>query len=302
MTESLNGVIVVNPTAGRGRAGREIPVVKRFLAETDGNWTWRMTQAAGDAERFAREAAQAGVPMVAAMGGDGTIYEVANGVLGSETTLGIIPFGTGNDLARTLGLFGNTQRACRTLTEGRTLALDVGVMDGQGTGGPRRFLVVAGTGYVADVAATVNRGVKFLSGAAAYVWGAVTTLRRFKPFRLRLTVDGESLETTAMFLAVANTPLTGGGMQLCPGAQVDDGVLEVCLVREVSKPTLLYELTRVFKGEHIKNADVIMLRGTQITVEADPPQLLWTDGDTLGATPVTFTVLPGALPVRVPHV
>ncbi len=301
MPDNPDGVIIVNPTAGRGRAGREIEAVKGLLAESGHSWAWCVTKAAGDAERMAREAAQEGVPLVVAMGGDGTVYEVANGVLGSETALGLIPFGTGNDLARTLGLFGDTPCACRTLTEGRTLALDVGVMEGQGTGGPRRFLVVAGTGFVADVAATVNRGVKFLSGAAAYVWGAVTTLRRFTPFHLTLTVDGETMETEAMFLAVANTPLTGGGMRLCPGACVDDGVLEVCLVGKVSKPTLLYELTRVFKGEHVRNPAVTMLRGTHITVEADPPQLLWTDGDTLGSTPVTFTVLPGALPVRVPH-
>ena len=103
-----------------------------------------------------------------------------------------------------------------------------------------------------------------------------------------------------MFVAVANTPVTGGGMQLTPGARVDDGILEVCLVGAVSRPTLLYELTRVFQGTHVRNPAVTMLRGTRITVDCDPPQLLWADGDTLGSTPATFTLLPGALPVKVP--
>ena len=159
---------------------------------------------------------------------------------------------------------------------------------------------MAGTGYVADVAQTVNRGVTLLTGAAAYVWGAVATLRQFTPFHLTLDVDGAKYETDAMFLAVANTPVTGGGMQLTPGARVDDGILEVCLVGAVSKPTLLYELTRVFQGTHVRNPAVTMLRGTRIAVDCDPPQLLWADGDTLGSTPATFTLLPGALPVKVP--
>ena len=302
MEKTLDGVLIVNPTAGRGRAGKEVAAIRRLLAGTGKNWSWRWTAAAGDAERMAREAAEAGVPLVVAVGGDGTIYEVANGILGTASTLGIIPFGTGNDLARTLGLFGSLERACRALTQGKTMHLDVGVMEGQGTQGPRRFLVVAGTGYVADVARTVNRGVKFLSGSAAYVWGAITTLREFTPFRLTLDVDGQRHATEAMFLAVANTPVTGGGMKLTPEARVDDGLLEVCLVRAVSKPMLLYELTRVFQGTHIQNPAVTMLRGTRITVDADPPQILWVDGDTMGTTPATFTLLPGALPVKVPAV
>ena len=300
MTETVDGVLIVNPTAGRGRAGREVGAIRRLLAASGKSWSWRWTQATGDAERMAREAAQAGVPLVVAVGGDGTVYEVANGILGTGATLGLIPFGTGNDLARTVGLFNNLELACRTLTDGKTLHLDVGVMEGQGTDGPRRFLVVAGTGYVADVAQTVNRGVKFLSGSAAYVWGAITTLREFTPFHLTLDVDGEKIETDAMFLAIANTPVTGGGMRLAPEARVDDGLLEVCLVGSVSKPTLLYELTRVFQGTHVNNPAVTMRRGTRITVDADPPQLLWVDGDTMGSTPATFMLLPGALPMRVP--
>ena len=301
MTTPPDGLVIVNPVAGRGRAGKEVGAIRHLLGASGQGWVWRWTQKAGDAERMAREAAQFGVPLVVAVGGDGTIYEVANGILGTGTTLGLIPFGTGNDLARTLGLFGDLPLACRTLTEGRTLRLDVGVMEGQGAEGPRRFLVVAGTGYVADVARTVNRGVKFLTGAAAYVWGAIITLRQFTPFHLTLDVDGTHIETDAMFVAVANTPVTGGGMRLTPGARVDSGVLEVCLVGRVSRPTLLYELTRVFQGTHVRNPAVTMLRGTRITVTADPPQLLWADGDTLGSTPATFTLLPGALPVRVPR-
>jgi diacylglycerol kinase (ATP) len=301
MSTPPDGVIIVNPTAGRGRAGKEVAAVQRILNAPSQIWDWRFTRGPGDAERIAREAAARDVPLVVAMGGDGTIYETANGILGTRSTLGLIPFGTGNDLARTLGLHGDTERACRALTQGRTLMLDVGVMEGHGLDAPRRFLVAGGTGYIADVAATVNRGVKFLSGAPAYVWGAISTLRTFQSFDLSVDVDGQQIHTNAMFLAVANTPVTGGGMRLTPDARVDSGLLEVCLVRKVPKPVLLYELTRVFRGEHVRNPAVTLLRGKRITVDADPPQILWVDGDTVGTTPAVFTLLPGAIPVRVPN-
>ena len=122
---------------------------------------------------MAREAAQAGVPLVVAVGGDGTIYEVANGILGTGTTLGLIPFGTGNDLARTLGLFGDLPLACRTLLRAGRCGWMWASWKGRGRAGRAGSWWLPGTEYVADVAQTVNRGVKMLTGAAAYVWGAI---------------------------------------------------------------------------------------------------------------------------------
>ncbi|BDI33152.1 lipid kinase [Capsulimonas corticalis] len=300
MPYSTTNVVIVNPTAGRGEAGKQVPAIRRLLDSDSADWVWLYTKARGDAESMAREAAAGGAKIVVAVGGDGTLHEVANGLLGTQTTLGLIPFGTGNDLARSLNLFGNLEVACRAVTHGRILHLDVGVIEGAGFDGPRHFLVIAGTGFDARTAQTVNNGVKWIAGAPAYVIGAVKTLMGFSPFALTLTADGEKRETRAMFVSVANAETTGGGMKIAPGAKVDDGQFDICLVGAVSKLTLLHQLTKVFDGAHVRHPAVTILRASEITLEADPPQPLLIDGEVLGTTPAKITLLRGALPMLVP--
>ena len=301
MAQIPDAVVIVNPTAGRGRAGKQVPEIRRLLGDKAADWTWLYTLGRGDGETLARESAQAGCPLIVAVGGDGTLHEVVNGVLGTGAAVGLIPFGTGNDFARALGLFGSLETACRALTEGVTKRIDVGVIEGEGTGGPRHFLVLTGTGFDARTAQTVNAGIRGLSGPLAYVWGAILTLREFTPFALTLTLDGgPPRRTRAMFVSFANAETTGGGMRIAPGALVDDGYLDVCLVETVSKPTLLFQLSQVFSGKHVRHPAVTMLRARSLRVEADPPQPLLIDGEVCGTTPATVYLLPGALPFRVP--
>lgn len=301
MSTVPDAVLIINPTAGRGRAGKQIPEIRRQLGAKAENWAWQHTKKRGDATAMAREAAQSGVPLVIAVGGDGTLHEVVNGVLGSGATVGLIPFGTGNDFARALGLFGSLETACKALTEGVVKHIDIGVIEGVGTEGKRHFLVLTGTGFDARTAQTVNEGVKHLSGPLAYVWGAILTLRNFDPFALTLTLDDQPpRKVQAMFASFANTETTGGGMKIAPGATIDDGVLDICLVETVSKPTLLYQLSQVFSGKHVHHPSVTMLRAKTISVDADPPQPLLIDGEVCGTTPATITLLPAALPFLVP--
>lgn len=300
-TDTGNVTVICNPAAGRGRAGKHGDAIRQLLGASARNWTWRHTQARGDGETMARQAARDGAQMVVAVGGDGTLHEVVNGVLGTNTAVGLIPFGTGNDLARALGLFGNLETACRAVTDGPTRRVDVGVVEGAGTNGPRHFLVLTGTGFDARTAQTVNEGVRWISGAPAYVYGAIATLRRFTPFELTLTLDGgETRRQKAMFVSIANAETTGGGMKIAPGAKVDDGLLDLCLVGEVSKAALLYQLTQVFSGAHVKHPAVTMLRASRVILDADPPQPLLIDGEVLGTTPATVSLMPGALPIKVP--
>ena len=294
-------VLIVNPTAGRGEAGRQVPEIRRLLGAAADEWAWRFTEKSGDAALMARAAAEAGARMVVAVGGDGTLHEVANGVLGSGAVVGLIPYGTGNDFARSLGLYGSLETACKTLTQGRVKKVDIGLIEGEGTGGPRHFLVLAGTGFDARTAQTVNSGIRFLSGPLAYVWGAISTLWTFKPFALTFALgDAPPRRVQAMFVSFANAETTGGGMKIAPGALVDDGYLDICLVEAVSKLTLLYNLTQIFSGRHVRCPAVTLLRAKCLTVDADPPQPLLIDGEVLGTTPATIKLLPGALPFLVP--
>ena len=296
-----DAVLIINPTAGRGKAGKQVPEIRRLLGSKAANWAWHYTQKSGDATAFARAAAQRGVRLVVAVGGDGTLHEVANGVLGTGATAGLVPFGTGNDFARSLGLYASLEAACSALTTGVVRHIDMGVIEGAGTDGPRHFLVLSGTGYDARTARTVNEGVRHLSGPLAYVWGAILTLRTFEPFALTLTLDDDlPRHVEAMFVSFANAETTGGGMKIAPGAVVDDGWLDICLVETVPKLTLLYELTQVFSGKHVNHPAVTMLRARTILVDTDPPQPLLIDGEVRGTTPAKITLLPGVLPFMAP--
>ena len=265
------------------------------------NPIWRHTQRQGDATRFAAQAVADGASLVVAVGGDGTLHEVVNGLIGSDATLGLIPFGTGNDFARSLGLYGELDVACRAVAAGETRRIDVGTITGDGTGGAQHFLVIAGTGFDAHTARTVNEGISYLHGAPAFVWGAILTAQKFVPFQLTLTIDGGApLTTEAMFVSLANMPMTGGGMKIAPDAQPDDGQLDICLVRKVGKLQMLWQLTKIFDGSHVRHPAVSMLRGATITLDADPPQPLLIDGEVCGSTPATVTIRRQLLPVKVP--
>jgi len=301
MSNPPEAVVIINPTAGRGMAGKQVPEIRRLLGEKAAGWVWQYTQKRGDAEGMARQAAMAGTRLVVAVGGDGTLHEVVNGVLGTSATVGLIPYGTGNDFARSLGLHGNLKTACDAITDGVVRHIDVGVIEGKGTEGERHFLVLSGTGFDARTARTVNSGIRGLSGPLAYVWGAILTLKDFEPFALTLTLDDDApRRLQAMFVSFANVETTGGGMKIAPGACADDGFLDICLVGKVSKVTLLYQLSQVFSGKHILHPAVSLLKARRLTVEADPPQPLLIDGEVCGTTPAMVRLLPGVLPFLVP--
>ena len=294
-------VVIINPTGGRGMAGKMVPEIRKRLGAKAEGWIWQFTKKRGDAEAMARQAALAHTPLVVSVGGDGTLHEVVNGVLGTETVVGLIPFGTGNDFARAFGLQGDLDAACRAVTEGVVKQIDVGVIEGQGTEGPRHFLVLSGAGFDARTAQMVNNGIRGLSGPLAYVWGAILTLKDFQPFALTLTLDSEPPRTVqAMFVSFANVETTGGGMKIAPGAKPDDGCLDICLVEKVSKLTLLYQLSQVFSGRHTLHPAVSMLRAQSLAINADPPQPLLIDGEVCGTTPATVRLLPGALRFMAP--
>ena len=289
------------PPGVGGRAGGSPRSGTRLRQYGCLNAVWHYTQGRGDATRLSREAVAAGASLVVAVGGDGTLHEVVNGLLGSSATLGLIPFGTGNDFARAVGLHGDLDAACRTVVQGVTRCFDIGTIIGAGTGGPRHFLVISGTGFDAHTAHAVNSGIRHLSGAPAYVWGAILTAREFTPFDLTLTLDGgEVRRTKAMFVSLANTATTGGGMKIAPDARPDDGLLDICLVRALGKIAMLWQLTKVFGGKHVTHPAVTMLRSATVTLEADPPQPLLIDGEVCGTTPATVSVARQILPMKVP--
>ena len=291
-------VVVLNPKAGRYRAIRHKGTLQNLLEQVSRRTglTWRIVQTSrpGQATELARQAAEEGASIVVAAGGDGTCGEVANGIIGTPALLGVLPLGTGNDFARCAGIGENLQIAVENLFTGKPRRIDLGSVAG------RYFINVAGCGLDAAVAKRVNQGFRFLHGTAAYVAALFQTILTFKPVSMRITIDGEEQHLNALLCTVANTQSYGGGMRIAPYAQIDDGLLDVCIVKAVNKLEFVSVFPRVYSGTHITHPCFLMHTARRVHVESTPPVPVLVDGDVMGTTPVEFTVHPGAIEVILP--
>jgi YegS/Rv2252/BmrU family lipid kinase len=261
-----------------------------------------LVDAPGDAQRIARERAAA-FNTVAAVGGDGTVSEVATGIWesGAKTRLAILPAGTGNDAGHAFGV-SSWEDGLKSLTSGRERVVDaVEAVFRNGDAERRRLcLVGAGIGFPAAVARRASRRVKRLLGPLAYYYGALVEAAAYRPQTMRVTVDGETREGRILLCAVVNAERTSRQtMRMAPGARVDDGLLDVLLVSDASKLRLLLNMGRLRNGTHVELPEVTHMQAVSVTVDG-PPAPLMIDGDPLGQTPAAFRILPGALTVRVP--
>jgi len=291
-------VVVANPTSGRGKGAKLIPKVDARLRELSVDHVIRVSTGPEDPERLAREATQEGAEVVAALGGDGHVGLCANGVIGTDTALAVIPAGTGNDFARHLGLDRKRPVAAADLLA-RPVTRRIDVVDVGTPEGRRCFVNVGGTGFDSEVNEVANR-TRFLTGTAKYVYAVFATLARFRAGRFRLTVDGRELDLAAMMIAVGNGVSYGGGMRITPQGELDDGLLDLCVVGELSRRRFVAAFPKVFAGTHVTHPAVTMLRGREIAVAADRPFDVYGDGERLGTLPASFAVRPAALDMVVP--
>jgi YegS/Rv2252/BmrU family lipid kinase len=296
--------LIVNSTAGRGRAGQAFPEVQACLARYGIEYDLIQTQAPGQAIDLARQAAAAGYERVVAMGGDGTTDEVANGLLqaaqeGYPAVLGMLPVGSGNDFAYAVGIPSDVETACRRLAEGRVRTVDVirVTVDGRS----RIFDNSVGIGYDADVLLETRRMTR-LRGFLMYlvaVFRVLATDSRW-PYPMRITVDGEQLPHRAVTLiTVANGPRAGGGFYLTPDAEPDDGLLDVCVADELGKLGILQLLPHAMKGTHKDKEPVTMLQGRHVLIEGERGLPGHVDGEVLctEGRRIEFEILPGRLQV-----
>jgi YegS/Rv2252/BmrU family lipid kinase len=312
MTARLPGAVwaIVNPAAGNGRAGRQWPALAERLRAAGIAFTPCVTCGPGDATRCAGWAVAAGAETIVVVGGDGTLNEVVNGCLadgcggeaGARPALALLPVGTGADFARGLGIGRETM--FDALLRGRARAVDVGRVafrDAAGAERERHFINIAdlGLGYQTNLA--VRRAPRAL-GPAAYLYGALASIARYRPVEARVVVDGQpAYDGPVAIVGVANGPFFGGGMHAAPKARHDDGLLDVLVLEGVSRRALIADLLpRVYRGAHLRHPAVHFFRGEAVAVEAATPLMLQADGEGVGGAPARFSVLPRALRVLTP--
>jgi len=294
-------VLIANPHAARGRGARAVAVAATTLRNSGAHVDVRETSGPGDAGRLADAASREGAALIAAVGGDGTLHEVANGMLksGVETLppLGLIPVGGGNDYAKMLGVATNDPHAAAlALQSGPRRPVDVGLLEGADGAAQEYFLNNVGLSYMA-VANESREVARFLPGRASYVAGGVLGMLKLKPERLTVTVDGEVHQDRYQILHVGIGRYCGAGVCLTPTAQHDDGSFEVYLLGHRSKLKTTLQWPWIEKGSPVKNTT--WLRGTTIRIVGEPGLLLHADGEIRRAPAgqLDLTLLPGRLHV-----
>jgi diacylglycerol kinase (ATP) len=296
MADAPDLVVVANPAAGHGKAGRLIGKVTTGLHRLGVPHDIRVSESGPDLERLARGAAEEGARIVAALGGDGTASLAANGILGTGAALAALPAGTGDDFAKAIGA-GRLETAIELLANPKTADLDVIAIT---TGAAKRhFVNIAGAGFDSEVNEAANGMTVKLGATGTYLAALVKTLSRFSPAAFTIQVDDERMQLDAMLVEVGSGRWTGGGMRVLPGAVMNDGLLDVCIVEALSKAAFLRAFPRVFIGSHTTHPKVRMRTGTRVQVEADRRVLVYADGELIGALPAIFEIHPGALPVVV---
>jgi diacylglycerol kinase (ATP) len=293
-------LVIVNPAAGAGRATRSVPWLRERLGPRP-EAGLEVTGRPGDAEALAAGAAGDGYDRVIAIGGDGTVQEVVNGLLAhpDPPVLGIVPVGRGNDLARSLGLPVELASAWQVAVGHGTQLLDVArARNGDGT--ERWFASAGGIGFDAQVAAAMTARGGWQAGPAGYLLTTLVELRRFSNRRIRLAVDGVASHHDVLLVAIANGAYYGGGMRIAPDARPDDGLLDVCVVGDVSRITAIRQLPNLYRGTHVRHPLVTMHAGRTVEVDGDGETRIHLDGEPFGSVPLRVALVPGALQVAAP--
>jgi YegS/Rv2252/BmrU family lipid kinase len=281
-TASRSFALLVNPSAGGGRAQRALPAVKAELDRLGAAHRTVETKSTEHAAEEARLAAEAG-ETVAALGGDGFVRPLAGALRGSSAAVAIVPGGRGNDLARVLGVPSDPAEAARLAVEGEEWLMDVAEVDGT------PYVGIASLGFDSDANRIAN-DAKLVKGNLVYLYAALRALAGWKPAAFDVTVDGKRHEVTGYCVAVGNSKAYGGGMFMLPDAVLDDGELDVIIVGHQSKLRALIDLPKVFKGTHVNRPNAHLARGREVEVNADRPFAVYADGDPVGATPATMRV------------
>ena len=285
--------VIINPSAGGGRAGRALPGVEQALRSAGFEYHVEPTRSLEHAVELALRAA-ADQEIVAACGGDGLVGAVAGALRHSDGVLGILPGGRGNDLARVLQIPSDPAVAVGVLKSGHVRLLDLGEVHG------RTFVGIASCGFDSEANLIANK-TRLVRGNLVYAYGALRALAAWRPATFTVTLEGREPRTIVGYtIAAANSKAYGGGMLMAPGASLDDGLLDVVMVEQVPKRRFLRLLPTVFKGEHVKQPGVHVERTASVEIAADRSFTMYADGDPIADLPVTVRALPAAVRVLVP--
>lgn len=286
--------LIFNPVSRRGAAEKFLKKLERFLKKEKIEFDLVKTNQAGEGTCLAKEAIDAGFDTIISVGGDGLTNEIANGMIGSPATLGIVPAGGGNDFCKMLGESeANLEESFTIIKEHRTKEIDVGVING------RYFLNVVGIGLSGEIGSIKNNTPKILRGYFAYLLASFLGLVSYKPKTITVQIDGNSSRAKISLIDIGNGRFSGGGFQTTPNAKIDDGFFDICLAEFPGKLRLLWDMGEVIKGRHIFFDYVKMHRAKSVKISSDEILTAHIDGEIMQDKRFEITILPKKLKVLI---
>ena len=286
--------LILNPSSGKERGPEYIEVLTSRLREKYDEVDMSVTTGDGDAERASPLAVADGCEALFVAGGDGTLNEAVNGLASAgvldRLVVGVVPLGTGNDFATALGIPDDVDEALDVLLQGRELRVDLGEVNG------RVFVNTSGGGFIAEVSVAVTPQLKTIAGRLAYLIGGAQALMEFEPVHATVTVQpgGRTLTHGLYAFAVCNSRLIGGGRLIAPEAVVDDGLLDVCLIEEMSALEFVALARKVSDGDHVNDPRVLYMQVESLSLELDRSIKVNTDGEVFEGRRCDYRVLPRA--------
>lgn len=292
-------LFILNPVAGSGRSGKMFDEAEALIKQAGVNYSVVKTEYPGHATEIAQKSVEKGSKFLVAVGGDGTVGEVAQVAVGKEElTFGILPFGTGNDFAKSLNIPSNAERAVEILFGNNVKNLDVGLASElHGEKKQKIFVNAAGQGFDVSVIQNTARHARKAKGMLPYLIGVAEALLHKTKLHARIKCEELEKELDMLMCIVGNGKCFGGGMLGTPLAETDDGKFDICLVKNIGTLSLLRLLPVFIKGKHVGNKVVDYFRTSEIIIDTDENYLIETDGEILLSTPVLYKILPGALRV-----
>ena len=288
-------IILFNPAAGRGRGRRKFQAALDALQGGGVAPEIQESRSAEHLRELARQALAERPDVLVSAGGDGTHHHVLNVLAGSDVAMGILPQGTGNDLAQGAGIPLDPRRAAGALLKGKTNQIDLGRAGSSFYGG------MAGVGLDAMVARYVNERTQRVRGRLAYAWGVLRCLQAYQPQPLEVRAAGLNFRGEIMSVLIGNHPFYGGGFRIAPRARADDGLLDVCLIPAMSKLQLLPWIPRVYRGTHLAHPRIQYFQTRRIELHSRAPLDLFADGEFMQELPAVVEIVPRALRVITPQ-
>lgn len=300
--------VIINPHAGGGKGRIDWPAIEGLLVKHSINFTYVFTEHKHHAVELAVASIKRGYRRIIAVGGDGTLNEIVNGLFiqktvpASAVTIGVIAVGTGNDWIRMCNIPAGYENYVKAIKDENVFRQDVGRVEYTESRiqQHRYFVNAAGIGFDAQVVLYANR-MKDVGkrGALLYVLSLLKTLVRYQHTKIAITVDGQSAQESTFSLTVGIGPYSGAGMMQVPNAVANDGLYDVTMIRKISKWRVLLNIHRLYNGTILNHPKTSSYRGSTIEIVSNPPVLLEADGESLGESPFRFTLLPRAINVVV---